>query len=67
MNDKLHPIPSNEVERIKALKGYNILDTLSEEEFDDIAELISYICKVPIAHVSFMDENRQWIKSKVGF
>lgn len=67
MNDKQLPVPFNEKERIQALKDYNILDTLSDDEFNDIAELISYICNVPIAHVSFMDENRQWFKSKVGF
>lgn len=61
------PVPANEKERLAALKRYNILDTLSEPEFDDVVNLISYICEVPIAHVSFIDENRQWFKSLVGF
>lgn len=61
------PVPANEKERLAALKRYNILDTLSEPEFDDVVSLISYICQVPIAHVSFIDENRQWFKSMAGF
>lgn len=61
------PVPPNEKERVAALKRYNILDTLPQEEFDDVAKLVSYICEVPMAHVSFMDENRLWFKSRVGF
>ena len=59
-------VPSNEEGRLKALKGYNILDTLSEEEFDRLTELASVICNVPIALVSLIDEDRQWFKSRVG-
>ena len=67
MPDKVFPIPENEKERIAALKRYNILDTLPEEEFNDVARLVAYICDVPSAHVSFVDEDRQWFKSTVGF
>lgn len=66
MTDNKLPIPSNETERLNALKHYNILDTLSEEEFDAVTQLISYICEVSIAHISFIDEKRQWFKSIVG-
>jgi hypothetical protein len=60
------PVPKNEAKRIKVLWQYDILDTVPEEVFDELATLAGLICGAPIALITMVDENRQWFKSKVG-
>jgi GAF domain-containing protein len=58
--------PENEAERLAALREYHILDTEAEQAYDDITTLAAYVCDVPIAMISLVDESRQWFKAKLG-
>src|SRR5688572_12434775 len=52
--------------RLAALRSYRILDTDPEPAFDDLTLLASQICGTPIALITLIDEDRQWLKSRVG-
>lgn len=60
------PIPENEAERLKALESYHIVDSLPETEYDDITKIASIICNTPIATITFIDADKQFVKAKVG-
>lgn len=55
-----------EEERLKELKSYHILDTLSESDYNDITTLAAGICGTKISLISLIDENRIWFKSCYG-
>ena len=60
------PIPANETQRLAALREYHVLDSAPEQTYDDLTALAAFICQVPIALISLVDESRQWFKSRVG-
>ena len=60
------PIPDDEHQRLKNLHEYNIMDTAPEIIFDEITELAAEILQCPVSFIQFMDEDRQWFKSKYG-
>lgn len=62
----LLPIPANEKERLRALRNYEILDSLEESEFDRLTQLASIICETPMSSISLIDMDRQWFKASVG-
>jgi diguanylate cyclase (GGDEF)-like protein/PAS domain S-box-containing protein len=66
LNDIAVPRPENELQRLKALHRYQILDTAPEAVFDDLVQLAAQICQTPIALVCLIDAERQWFKSNLG-
>jgi hypothetical protein len=60
------PVPLEDNKRVQFLRSLAILDTKPDISFDRIAEAASTIMHSPIALISFLDSDRQWIKSKVG-
>lgn len=58
--------PTNEAERMAALRSYDILDSDPERNFDDLARIASHVCGAPIALVTLVDDERQWFKARVG-
>ena len=64
MRAPLHP---SELERLRTLADYNIIDTPAEADFDEIVALASRICDTKVSLVSLVDESRQWFKASQGF
>jgi CheY-like chemotaxis protein len=60
------PLPQNEGPRLESLRSFRILGTPCEQVFDDIAHLAALICDVPVAVIAFIDEQRVWLKAKIG-
>ena len=60
------PLPPDEADRLAALVDLGILDTEPEKEFDRLVQLASAICRAPMGTITFIDSQRQWVKSRVG-
>ncbi|MBX2922714.1 MAG: GAF domain-containing protein [Chitinophagaceae bacterium] len=52
--------------RLQDLFSYEILDTSSEKEFDELVKLAAQICNCPIALIALTDSERQWFKARTG-
>jgi signal transduction histidine kinase len=57
---------NSDLAKIKALIETDLLDSEPEKMFDDIAEIASKICEMPIALLSLLDIDRQFFKSNLG-
>ena len=58
---------AREAERLHALARYEILDTVPEDAFDDIARVAALLCEAPSALITLIDQDRQWFKARVNF
>lgn len=55
-----------DAERVRALRALKLLDTPPEERFDRLTRALTEELELPIAYVSLVDAERQWLKSRQG-
>ena len=63
---KFPGIPENEEERLKSLYMIDLLDTRDDERFERLTRLAKKIFKVPVAIISLLDRDRQWLLACQG-
>jgi adenylate cyclase len=59
-------VPANETERLAALHALDIIDSAPESAYDEITELAAQICGCPVSYISFIDDDRRWLKARYG-
>ena len=59
-------LPPDEEMRVVELASYNLQNTDTEEDFNDLSSLVAQFFTCPIALITVIDSNRQWFKGKTG-
>ena len=60
------PVPENEVQRLRAVRSYEILDTPPEVDFEALTRIAAHTFGTPGAVIGLLDADRLWFKSKLG-
>lgn len=63
---KIANLPWNEAQRLAELDACQILNTPVETSFNELAELLSMVTGCSHVAISFIDNNRQWLKASIG-
>lgn len=63
---KFPGIPENEEERLKSLYMIDLLDTRDDERFQRLARVTKKLFRVPVALISLLDRDRQWLLACQG-
>ncbi|WP_214879011.1 EAL domain-containing protein [Exiguobacterium sp. ERU653] len=59
-------LDDREIKRLKAILRLEILNTPQEERYDRISRLAAQTLQMPVAFISIMTTDQQWLKSCVG-
>ncbi|HVG42093.1 MAG TPA: GAF domain-containing protein [Chitinophagaceae bacterium] len=59
-------IPDDDEKRVQALNSYNILHTLPEGFFNNLANIVAQCFDTPIALISLVDKEEVFFKANVG-
>lgn len=62
----LNLIAETESQRLEKLREYEVVDTHSEDTFDNMAMMASQIFGTPSAFISFVDEKKVFLKSNIS-
>jgi DNA-binding NarL/FixJ family response regulator len=60
------PVPADEAKRIAVLHRKRLLDAKPERQFDLITQHVARVTAFPVALLTFIDKDTQWIKSASG-
>ncbi|MFM2483750.1 putative bifunctional diguanylate cyclase/phosphodiesterase [Celerinatantimonas yamalensis] len=60
------PIPEDELQRTDALTDLELLDSESQEHFEQLVELAQHIAQTSGALFSLIDRDKQWVKASIG-
>ncbi|EOV9619292.1 sensor domain-containing diguanylate cyclase [Cronobacter dublinensis] len=63
---KFPGIPENEEERLKSLYMMDLLDTRDDERFERLTRVAKKLFQVPVALISLLDRDRQWLLACQG-
>src|SRR4051812_43410733 len=63
---QIAPMPGREELRIQNLLSYNVLDSGTVKEFDELAALAAQVCDCQYAMITFIDREKLWIKGSKG-
>ena len=57
---------AGDTERLAALEDLGILESPPEQMFDDLVAVAAALCNTPIALLSLVGKDRQWLKANIG-
>lgn len=66
MQDELTKQTEAEKQRLLALEELQLFPVVQEDNFDNITQLASFICKTPVSLITLIGKNKQFFKSKIG-
>lgn len=60
------PVPVDEEDRLRTLEEYGLIDTPPEQDFDRLTSLAARVLEMPVALITLVGRERQYIKAKFG-
>ncbi len=58
--------PADEQTRLARLQALNVLDSAPDPVLDGLVKIAAVLCGTPTALLSFVDDERQWFKARIG-